>query len=97
MARAETTTAVAGVLVPRLVGVGGNRLAVECAEVAAGGRGGTVARAGKLAWPFRWPFRRRFRVAFPIRPGASATIRHRFADRGGRVLPTSPRPIEVWS
>jgi hypothetical protein len=80
---------------------GGDRPApdalVERAEAAPAGRGGVVARPASLTRNFRWPFRRDFRWPFPIRQARSGAIRHRFADRGGRVLPTSPRPIEVWS
>lgn len=52
---------------------------------------------GRLAQAFRWRFRHGFRWPFPIRSGRSGAIRHRFADRGDSILPTSPRPIEVWS
>jgi hypothetical protein len=56
-----------------------------------------VARSTAFPRAFRWPFRHRFRRPFPIRSGRRGVIRHRFTDRGGSVLPTSPRPIEVWS
>jgi hypothetical protein len=51
----------------------------------------------RLLRAFRCPFRLGFRGHFPISLGRSAAIRHRVADRGGRILPTSPRLIEVGS
>ena len=70
---------------------------LERAEAAAADKGGVVARAAKLAWAFRRRFRRDFRWLFPIRAARKGAIWHPFADRGGRVLPTSPRLIELWS
>jgi hypothetical protein len=55
------------------------------------------ALADGRACYFRISFRRRFRIHFPIKRGGRAAIRHRFAGSGRSVLPTSPRPIEVWS
>ena len=61
------------------------------------GEGQAMRPASRVPRPFRWTFPRCFRRAFPIRSGRSGEIRRRFADRRGRVLPTSLRSIEVWS
>jgi hypothetical protein len=97
VARAGAITAVADALASRVGEVGGNCLTVECVEAADLDRGDAVANRGSVPWRFRRRFRGGFRRPFPIRSGGSGAIRHRIADRGDRVLPTSPRPIEVCS
>jgi len=57
----------------------------------------TERRAEDFRRPFRWRFPCGFRRPFRLRSGARRPIRHGFADRGASILPTSPRPIEVWS
>jgi len=52
---------------------------------------------GRFAWLFEWLFDWRVEWLFAIEAAASAVLARRSADRGDAVLPTSPRPIEVWS
>jgi hypothetical protein len=57
---------------------------------------GSGGRSG-FAWRFEWLFAWSVEWLFAIRCRAARAIPHGVGDRGAAVLPTSPRPIEVWS
>jgi hypothetical protein len=83
-------------------------LAAECAGAVGLGLGGDVAerrtQSGRriavdrdFAWLFDWLFACRFAWLFAIRGSGSGRNPHRVGDRGGSILPTFSRSIEVWS
>jgi hypothetical protein len=74
-----------------------SELLAEHAEAAAVDRGDAVGRSALFPWPFRRRFRYPFRRPFPIRRCKRGAIRHRCTNCGNSILPTSLRPIEVWS
>jgi hypothetical protein len=51
---------------------------------------------GGFARVFEWLFACRLGWLFTINRRGDRAIAHGVGDRGGSVLPTSPRPIEVW-
>jgi hypothetical protein len=69
----------------------------ECAGAAALDRGGAVARQKSFARVFQWLFPCRFPCRFPIKERGGRAVPRGVGDRGASILPTSPRPIEVWS
>ena len=56
-----------------------------------------MARCESFARLFEWLFACRFRWLFAIELPGDRTLPHGVGDRGGSILPTSPRPIEVGS
>jgi hypothetical protein len=72
--------------------------AAESVEDAALDRGDAVARWGSgFARLFEWLFVCRLDWLFAIRHQGNRALPHGVGVRGGSVLPTSPRPIGVWS
>jgi len=56
-----------------------------------------VASRAAFAWLFDWLFAHGLDWLFAIKCGATRPSPHRVGDCGGSILPTSLRPIEVWS